>query len=216
MADLGCGPGHLSAHLSSLGLAAFGVDLSPAMIELARAAHPELRFEVGSMDALVSVSEVACTGELGSRAGKFGVADDRHRLPIGQPYLTVAIDEASHSLLGTVVTLEAPLATSVGLVLGHAVTDKRPWLERRGVEAVWRMSGEPLALYPDNASEFKSEALRHGCEQHGIVLDYRRKGLAHFGGIVERLIGTLMTMVHELPGTTFSDTAERGTYDSDG
>ncbi|WSU48071.1 Mu transposase C-terminal domain-containing protein [Streptomyces sp. NBC_01092] len=44
---------------------------------------------------------------------------------------------------------------------------------------------------------------------------YRPPGLPHFGGIVERLIGTMMQMVHELPGTTFSNTAERGTYDSD-
>ncbi len=52
VADLGCGPGHLTAHLRSLGLDAFGVDLSPAMIALAEAAHPGLRFEVGSMAAL--------------------------------------------------------------------------------------------------------------------------------------------------------------------
>ncbi|GII66057.1 methyltransferase [Sphaerisporangium krabiense] len=50
--DLGCGPGRLTAHLASLGVDAFGVDLSPVMIEIARRTHPELRFEVGSMDAL--------------------------------------------------------------------------------------------------------------------------------------------------------------------
>ncbi|MFD9905415.1 class I SAM-dependent DNA methyltransferase [Streptomyces sp. NPDC059063] len=52
VADLGCGPGYVTAHLHGLGLNAFGVDASPAMIELARAAHPGLRFEVGSMAAL--------------------------------------------------------------------------------------------------------------------------------------------------------------------
>lgn len=52
VADLGCGPGHLTAHLRSLGLDAFGVDVSPAMVSLARSALPELRFEVGSMAAL--------------------------------------------------------------------------------------------------------------------------------------------------------------------
>ncbi|MFD4637795.1 class I SAM-dependent DNA methyltransferase [Lentzea sp. NPDC058436] len=52
VADLGCGPGHLTAHLSGLGLDVFGLDLSPAMIELAREAHPHLRFEVGSMTEL--------------------------------------------------------------------------------------------------------------------------------------------------------------------
>ncbi|MFF4224278.1 class I SAM-dependent methyltransferase [Streptomyces abikoensis] len=52
VAELGCGPGHMTAHLRDLGLDAFGVDLSPVMIDLAREAHPDLRFEVGSMDAL--------------------------------------------------------------------------------------------------------------------------------------------------------------------
>ncbi|WP_068053081.1 Mu transposase C-terminal domain-containing protein [Nocardia xishanensis] len=33
--------------------------------------------------------------------------------------------------------------------------------------------------------------------------------------MIERLIGTMMTMVHELPGTTFSNTVERGGYDSE-
>ncbi|MEU1619250.1 class I SAM-dependent methyltransferase [Streptomyces sp. NPDC005722] len=52
LADLGCGPGHVTAHLAALGVPAHGVDLSPRMVELARAAHPHLRFAVGSMTAL--------------------------------------------------------------------------------------------------------------------------------------------------------------------
>jgi SAM-dependent methyltransferase len=49
VADVGCGPGLVTAHLHALGADVFGVDLSPAMIELARRTHPGLRFEVGSM-----------------------------------------------------------------------------------------------------------------------------------------------------------------------
>ncbi|MBB5999887.1 class I SAM-dependent methyltransferase [Streptomonospora salina] len=52
VADLGCGSGRVTAYLRNLGLEAFGVDLSPAMIDLARRAYPDLRFDVGSMDAL--------------------------------------------------------------------------------------------------------------------------------------------------------------------
>lgn len=52
VAELGCGPGPVTAHLRDLGLDVFGVDLSPVMIGLAREAYPDLRFEVGSMDAL--------------------------------------------------------------------------------------------------------------------------------------------------------------------
>lgn len=52
MADVGCGPGHVTAHLRKLGVDAFGIDLSPAMIGIARRDHPDLRFEVGSMTDL--------------------------------------------------------------------------------------------------------------------------------------------------------------------
>ncbi|MFJ4539071.1 class I SAM-dependent methyltransferase [Streptomyces tibetensis] len=52
VADLGCGPGKVTAHLAALGVPVFGVDVSPKMIDLARAAYPELRFTVGSMTAL--------------------------------------------------------------------------------------------------------------------------------------------------------------------
>ncbi|MFD4639213.1 class I SAM-dependent DNA methyltransferase [Lentzea sp. NPDC058436] len=47
--DVGCGPGDITARLNDLGADASGIDLSPAMIALARRNHPELRFEVGSM-----------------------------------------------------------------------------------------------------------------------------------------------------------------------
>ncbi|GAA0917349.1 class I SAM-dependent methyltransferase [Nonomuraea longicatena] len=52
VAELGCGPGYVAAYLRKQGLDVFGLDLSPVMIDLAREAYPELRFEVGSMDAL--------------------------------------------------------------------------------------------------------------------------------------------------------------------
>jgi SAM-dependent methyltransferase len=52
VADVGCGPGHVTAYLRKLGADAFGIDLSPAMIDLARREHPGVRFEVASMTDL--------------------------------------------------------------------------------------------------------------------------------------------------------------------
>ncbi|AXK34867.1 class I SAM-dependent methyltransferase [Streptomyces armeniacus] len=52
VADVGCGPGRITAHLRDLGVDAFGIDLSPRMIEIARREHPGVRFEVGSMTRL--------------------------------------------------------------------------------------------------------------------------------------------------------------------
>jgi SAM-dependent methyltransferase len=51
-ADVGCGPGHLTAMLHDLGLDAFGLDLSPAMVAHARRAHPTLRFAEARIEAL--------------------------------------------------------------------------------------------------------------------------------------------------------------------
>ncbi|MFE3187471.1 class I SAM-dependent methyltransferase [Nocardia sp. NPDC059240] len=52
VADVGCGTGRIAGHLSRLGVDVFGIDLSPAMIEVARRDHPGIRFEVGSMTEL--------------------------------------------------------------------------------------------------------------------------------------------------------------------
>lgn len=52
VADLGCGPGRVTAYLRDSGLSAFGIDLSPGMVAEARRRHPDLRFEEGTMSAL--------------------------------------------------------------------------------------------------------------------------------------------------------------------
>lgn len=52
VADIGCGPGRVTAYLTGLGVSVFGVDLSPRMVEVARRTHPGLRFDEGSMLAL--------------------------------------------------------------------------------------------------------------------------------------------------------------------
>ncbi|WP_327584880.1 class I SAM-dependent methyltransferase [Nonomuraea sp. NBC_00507] len=52
VADVGSGPGWVTAHLHELGLDVFGVDLSPEMVALAGRTYPSLRFEEGSMLAL--------------------------------------------------------------------------------------------------------------------------------------------------------------------
>lgn len=52
VADVGCGPGHVTMYLRDRGVDAFGVDLSPRFVTLARAANPGVRFEVGDMGSL--------------------------------------------------------------------------------------------------------------------------------------------------------------------
>jgi len=50
--DVGCGPGYVTSHLHDAGVDAFGIDLSPELIAIARRDYPDCRFEVGTMTDL--------------------------------------------------------------------------------------------------------------------------------------------------------------------
>jgi len=141
------------------------------------------------------------------------VVDTVSRVPIQRPWLTLAIDICSRCVMGFHLSLEPPSATSVALCIAHAVLPKSQWLAQRNIEAEWP-HGLMSRLHLDNAKEFRSEALRRGCEQYGIAIDYRPVRTPHYGGHIERLIGTMMGKVHLLPGTTFSDVRAKGDWDS--
>ena len=142
------------------------------------------------------------------------LVDETWRKPVGRPWLSVAIDTYSRCVAGLHLSYEAPSATVAGLCLAHAALDKAPYLRGLDIAADWPCQGRPGEVFVDNGPEFHSAAFERGCQQHGIALRFRPHGAPHWGGIVERLVGTAMAMVHELPGTTFSNPAERGNYDS--
>jgi putative transposase len=143
------------------------------------------------------------------------IVDPVERLPIGRPYVTFAIDIYSRCIAGFILSLEAPSAVSVGLCLTHIAMDKAPWLAMLEINAAWPIHGKPNIIHVDNGSDFHSNALARGCLQHGIKIEYRPIGRPHYGGIIERVIGTMMKLVHTLPGTTFSNIKEKGAYPSE-
>ncbi|MER7345560.1 methyltransferase domain-containing protein [Streptomyces aurantiacus] len=49
VADLGCGPGHVAAHLTGLGVRAVGVDLSAGMVATGRRRYPRVEFREGDL-----------------------------------------------------------------------------------------------------------------------------------------------------------------------
>ena len=77
IADLGCGPGHVAAYLSSLGASALGVDISPGMIDICREQHPDLQFRVGSFLALPLID-----GELAGAVAFYSIL---HLRPVDRP-----------------------------------------------------------------------------------------------------------------------------------
>ena len=51
--EVGCGPGHVTAFLADLGLEARGLDLTPEMVEQARARYPQASYDVGDLRRLM-------------------------------------------------------------------------------------------------------------------------------------------------------------------
>lgn len=68
VADLGCGPGHVSAWLASHGTTAVGIDLSEGMIAVGRREYPEVEFRQGDFLALP-----ASNGEFGAVVALYSI-----------------------------------------------------------------------------------------------------------------------------------------------
>jgi putative transposase len=127
------------------------------------------------------------------------VVDERDRLAIGRPWITLAIDVFSRCVLGFYVGLDPPSVTSIGMCLTQACLPKEPWLLARGLSHLqWPLCGLMDVLRADNGRDFRSEPLRRGCREHDIELDYRPVATPHCGGHIERLIGTMMGRIHLL------------------
>lgn len=142
------------------------------------------------------------------------VVDEETREPIGRPWLTLAMDVFSRMITGFYLTMEAPSRLSTSLCLLHSVYDKTAWLKEREIDDPWPVAGLPDRVHVDNGADFRSRAFKRGCENAGIAIDWRPPRTPHFGGHIERLIGTQMGRLHLLPGTTFSNAQDLAEYDS--
>jgi putative transposase len=144
------------------------------------------------------------------------LVDEVHRKPIGRPWLTLAIDVFSRMIAGIYLTFEKPSATSVGMCLAQAICPKREYLAELEVSGEWSMWGVMSTVHTDNAKEFRGGVLDRACDEYSINLQWRPVMLPHFGGHIERLMGTMANEIRKLPGTTFSNPAQRKGYNSEG
>lgn len=143
------------------------------------------------------------------------LVDDVHRLPIGRPYLTLAIDVYTRMVAGFYISLDPPGALSAGLCIANAVLPKDTFLAKMEIASPWPIWGKMRKIHVDNAKEFRGSMLERACGEHGIILEHRPKGLPNYGGHVERAFLTFMRQTHTVAGTTFSNTKEKGRYDTD-
>lgn len=143
------------------------------------------------------------------------LVNEHTRKTYKRPWLTVAIDVFSRMIVGFNLSFDPPGALGTGLCIAHSILPKELWLNSIGVEASWPCWGLMNTIHADNAKEFRGNMLRRACENYGINLEFRPLTKPNYGAHIERLLGTFMKEIHDLPGTTFSSVAERGNYPSE-
>jgi putative transposase len=136
-------------------------------------------------------------------------------LPIGRAYLTWMICVYTKMILGFYISFTPPSSLSVMECLKHAI---RPKTYVRGkyptIRHEWEAYGIMERLVVDNAVEFHGKHLEEACRQLGCNIQYGKKGSPWYRASIERSIGTANTqLLHQQPGTTFSDIADLADYD---
>lgn len=154
-----------------------------------RAAYPWLggeRGQVGSHDVhgdyplqVVHIDHTELDIELRAANGD---------LVLGRPWLTVAFDAASRSVLGFYLTFDSPSTASVMMVLR---------------DVVHRHNLLPLGLTVDNGAEFHSEWFETFTALHNILVWRRPPHRARFGALIENFFGVSNSqLIHTLEGNT--------------
>jgi putative transposase len=167
-----------------------------------------------SVQASLSLQRILERAEIDHTLLDLFLVDEDDRLPIGRPTLSCVVDVYSGFPLGIWVSFVPPSYASVMHCLRHAILPKPDTRQVYGTVHPWRAYGLPEKLVVDNGPEFIGHDLDDACAQLGIILERMPVRTPWFKGSVERFFRTQNTsLIHTLPGTTFSTILERGDYD---
>ncbi|RXJ54562.1 Mu transposase C-terminal domain-containing protein [Candidatus Marinarcus aquaticus] len=143
------------------------------------------------------------------------IVDDEERTAIGRPWITLAIDVYSRMIVGYYLSLDAPSGVSVGMCIVNSILKKDKLLNDFNIEEEWNVWGQIDNIATDNGADFRSFSVEQACLANGIHIEFRPIGKKEYGGHIERLIGTTMTEVHDIPGSPKSNIQQKGSYDSE-
>lgn len=151
------------------------------------------------------------------------VVDPTNMLPIGRPTVAAAIDRCTRMPFALHVSFDPPSLLTVMECLKNGMLSKgylerkkaapdRPW----NIKNDWPVGGVPHSLVVDLARENVSEDLRNFAFRVGInEVHFMPRRSPWYKGAIERFLGTMNRQVaHTAPGTTFSNTLQKGDYDS--
>ncbi len=189
-------------------------DLQQDLVDAAREGAEVARIKYRAALGNVKVGSVLERIEIDHTPLDLIVIDSLTRLPLGRPWLTLAIDSYSRMVVGFYVSFNAPSGHGVLQCLRRAILPKDLWLARfPGTKGVWPAYGIPELIAVDNGADLHSDALESFCLELGIQLLFCGSKTPQHKGAIERFFRTMNTgLIHRLPGTVFSNVDARGDY----
>jgi putative transposase len=139
------------------------------------------------------------------------VVDDQTGETISRPTITVLIDAFSRMVVGWHIGYDKPGCIPVAYALRHAILPKDYIPEKYQNLSAYPVWGVPTCIVTDIGAEFVSEWFNDSCALLGIDVQHCPPGKPNLKGKVERFFRTVgQDLIHKIPGTTFSNIADRG------
>ena len=142
------------------------------------------------------------------------VIDSESGLPLGRPWLTLAVDEYSRSIVGFYISFRDPDFIVLLKLIRSIVEDKRhlneqfPFLQKE-----WLCYGIPELFVFDNGREFWCDDLEKVLAELNIQYTFNPVQHPWYKGKVERKFGAINTgLLSQMSGKTFNSIAERDDY----
>lgn len=189
-------------------------DLQQDVVDAARDGAEAARIKYRAALGNVKVGSVLERIEIDHTPLDLIVIDALTKLPLGRPWLTMAIDVYSRMVVGFYISFNAPSSHGVLQCLRRSILPKDQWLARfSDIKGVWPAYGIPELIAVDNGTDLHSDALEAACLEIGIQMLFCGSKTPQHKGAIERFFRTMnMGLIHQLPGTVFSSVDERGDY----
>lgn len=138
-------------------------------------------------------------------------------LPLGRPWLTIAIDKYSRMIVGFYMSFREPSAYAVLQCMKQAILPKDEILAAYpDIKTPWPARGIPETIVCDNGMDLHANALMNFCQELGIQVQFCPAKTPQYKGSVERVFRTIEEgLIHQLPGTVFANIEARGDYPSE-
>jgi putative transposase len=145
------------------------------------------------------------------------VIDLTTRLVLGRPWVTLAICRKSRCILGFYVSFNSPSAYAVMACIRRAILPKGDLLKQfPDIRHDWPCHGIMDLIVADNGMELHSNDIEEIAMAMAIEVQFCGVAMPQMKGAIERMFRTLAEdLIHQLPGTTFSNPKKRGSYPSE-